>query len=59
MSTTRATLVDWVALWVALCGVWPLADPGHHADSLLSVVDIATHVAAAAVLMARWTLVRR
>lgn len=58
---SRAKIVDWIALWVLVMGVWPLADPGHHADTLWSVADLALHVAAAAVLISRWkvTLQRR
>lgn len=53
----HAKLVDWIALWVFVVGVWPLADPGHGGDSLLSLIDIALHVAALLVLVARWRVV--
>ena len=51
--------IDWTALWVCVFGLWPLADPGHHADSFLSVLDIALHIAATIVLLCRWKVVRR
>jgi len=56
---SRQNAIDWIALWVLTMGVWPLTDPGHSADTPLSVLDIALHVAAAVVLLSRWTLVRR
>lgn len=51
--------LDSIALWVLAFGVWPFADPGHGGDSLLSVLDIALHAAAAVVLISRWKVVRR
>jgi len=53
------TAVDWIAIWLFTFGVWPLADPGHSGDTLLSVLDIAIHIAAAVTLCMRWKLVRR
>lgn len=53
----RAELIDWIALWVLVMGVWPFADPGHGADSVLSVVDLALHVVALLVLASRWRLI--
>jgi hypothetical protein len=52
---------DWVAVYLVLFGLWPLADPGHHADSLLSVADLLIHLIAAIVLLSRWkvSLARR
>jgi hypothetical protein len=41
--------VKWVALWLAVFGVWPLDNPGHNGDSLMSIADIALHVVAFAV----------
>ena len=55
----RSQWVDWVALYVFMFGVWPLADPHHNADSLMSLVDLALHIGAAIVLLARWKMVRR
>ena len=52
-------MLDLVLLWVALFGLWPWADPGHHADTLASSLDIALHVGASVWLARRWTLVRR
>lgn len=52
--------LDWFALWLAMFGVWPFADPGHHAsESGLATLDVAFHVAASAFLIARWKPVRR
>lgn len=51
--------IDWIALWVFVMGVWPLADPGHHADSVLSVLDLLVHLAGAGVLAGRWKVVRQ
>jgi hypothetical protein len=59
VPTRQSTSLDLLALWVATFGVWPLADPGHAADTWLSVFDIALHVTACVVLIARWKLVRR
>jgi hypothetical protein len=55
----KSPWIDWVALYLALFGVWPLADPGHHPDSLMAVADLALHIGAAWVLIARWKVVRR
>ena len=52
-------LPDIIALWFALAGTAPFADPGHGADTSLSVFDIALHVAAVIFLVRRWKLVRR
>jgi hypothetical protein len=49
-------VLDLIALWFALVGVWPFADPGHSADTALSVFDIALHVAAAWFLVKRWRI---
>lgn len=55
----KGTWVDWVALYVFMFGVWPLANPSHHGDSLMSLLDLALHAGAAIVLLARWKMVRR
>lgn len=52
-------MIDVIAIWVLCFGVWPLADPGHDADTVASVLDIAVHSMAAAVLALRWRVVRR
>lgn len=52
-------MVDLLAIWVFLFGVYPLADPGHGADTMLSVLDILLHIGAAILLISRWRLVRR
>jgi hypothetical protein len=55
----KATWVDWLALWVAVAGFYPLVDAGHHGGSLLSLLDIALHLGASVLLMSRWTVARR
>lgn len=55
----RFTPFDYALLWVFTFGVWPLADPGHHADSLLSMADIVLHLAALITFCVRWKMVRR
>ena len=52
----KASPIDWIALWVFIAGVWPVADPGHSADSLLSMLDLALHGAALLLLISRWEL---
>lgn len=52
-------MTDRIAIWVLLVGLWPFADPGHHADSALSMLDISLHLTAAVVLLNRWKVVRR
>lgn len=57
MTGSRA--FDALLLWVALMGLYPLADPGHHGSSPLVAVDLALHMAAVVALAARWTVARR
>lgn len=45
-----------LAIWLMLFGVWPLADPGHHADSPASTLDLALHALAALFLAHRWLM---
>lgn len=52
-------MIDLVALWVALFGMWPFADPGHSFDTALSVVDVVLHWVAFGVLAWRWKIERR
>jgi hypothetical protein len=51
--------IDWLALWVLLFGIYPLAHPDHHDGSLMAWLDIALHIGAATVLMSRWKIARR
>lgn len=58
----RPRAVWWVdppALWLALFGVWPIADPGHSGSTIWSAFDIGLHVVGAAVFLFRWRLERR
>ena len=55
----KATWLDGALVWVALMGVWPLANPAHDGGTILSALDLAIHVAATMVLLSRWTVVRR
>lgn len=52
-------MIDLALLWLALFGVWPLADPGHGLDTLGSATDVVIHVAASFVLFTRWKVVHR
>ena len=39
--------MTYLAVWVALFGLWPLADPGHHpGDGPIVWADLALHAAA-------------
>lgn len=53
-QATRPSLIDWIALWIFAFGIWPLADPGHHGDTALSLLDLALHAAALGMLISRW-----
>jgi len=52
-------MIDFIALWFALSGVWPIADPDHDMTSILSILDILTHIIAIIILILRWEIVRR
>lgn len=52
-------LVDLALVWLFLFGVWPFADPGHDATTLLSALDLMLHLLAAVWLWRRWRIVRR
>lgn len=51
--------IDIGAVWLLLMGVYPFADPGHSADTILSALDLGIHLGAALLLLRRWKLVRR
>jgi len=52
-------MVDFIILWLAMYGVWPIAHPNHEMTSILSILDIAIHIAAITALVLRWRIVRR
>jgi hypothetical protein len=49
-------MMDLLALWLFVFGVWPLADPGHWPLSLLVLLDWALHIGGAWYLLSRWTI---
>lgn len=51
--------LDWLLVWVALMGLYPLADPGHHGSGPLVMLDLALHLAAMIALLTRWKVARR
>lgn len=52
-------MIDLLAIWLLLFGVWPLADPGHWPLTPLTIIDLAAHLAGASEIVSRWALVRR
>jgi len=57
----RRALSVAVYAWVALFGVWPIADPGH-GDSVLAQIDVGLHIGAGICLLsmlADWYVARR
>jgi hypothetical protein len=51
---------DALLVWLALFGVWPIADPGHDWPwSLVTSLDLTLHFVAMYALYRRWTIVRR
>ena len=51
-------MIDLVAVWLWLFGVWPLADPGHDLSSPGGALDIGIHVVGFGTLYLRWDIVR-
>ena len=58
MNWKPRILVDLALCWIALFGVWPLADPGHGWNAA-GIIDQAIHGAAIAVLWSRWDITPR
>jgi hypothetical protein len=38
-------------VWLAMFGLWPLADPGHSGWNLLVIIDLSVHFVATCVLI--------
>lgn len=56
---SSARWVDWLAIWLLMVGIWPLADPGHSEVTFLSLLDGLVHGIGAMILISRWKIVRR
>lgn len=52
-------MIDVLAAWAALFGVWPLAEPEHYQPTVMSVLDLIVHCAGMWVIVRRWKIVRR